>query len=161
MPRELQYDSAIRPVVHTLYAAIFDSQLQVWDGTVFVELATSPAPSACCITMTLLAGSSTLYWGDLPEGIDVTQSYTILYFDANGPTLSSEIGGQQMGMPATIDGLPLAKVFRVLLACSANKTSVNPNTQTVTFYARDGVTAVASLTYSPTVPGQITSSTIN
>ena len=94
MSRELQYDSAIRPVVHTLYAAIFNSQLQVWDGTTFVELATSPDPSACCITMTLLAGSSTLYWGDLPEGIDVTQGYTILYFDANGPTLSSEIGSK-------------------------------------------------------------------
>ncbi len=157
----MQYDSSRRTVQYNLYGVWFNVQLQVWNGTAFVELGSSPSPSACCIAMGLLPGSTTLYVNDAPAGIDLTQSYTVLYFDSEEPTLVAAVGSQQIGMPGIVDGLPLATVFKVLLACSVNKTSVNANTQTVTFYARDGATPVASLTYSPTVPGQITSSTIN
>lgn len=157
----MQYDSSQHAVAYNLYGVWFNAQLQVWNGTAFVELGTSPSPTACCIVMGLLPGSATLYVADAPVGIDLTQPYTVLYFDSEEPTLVGAVGSQQIGLPGTVDGLPLAKLFKVLLACSVNKTSVNPNTQTVTFYARDGLTPVASLTYSPTVPGQITSSTIN
>ena len=110
MSREMQYDAASRAVVNNLYGIWLDSLLRVWNGTAFVEFSTSPSAANCCILMGLLTGSSTLYVHNAPAGIDLTQSYTIIYIDAASPSFAGEVGVQEWTLDAaaalTAVGLP-------------------------------------------------------
>jgi hypothetical protein len=58
-----------------------------------------------------------------------------------------------------VDGVALSKLLQLLLASSINKT--DREGRRITMYARDGTTVVATLTFNPYNPGQITSSVIN
>ena len=93
MSREIQYDSSQRPVANNLYAAIFNAQLQVWNGSAFVELATAPTASACLVQLSEL-GAGPLYAADMPAGIvtldpSLASVYYCQFFDQSSASIAS------------------------------------------------------------------------
>jgi hypothetical protein len=93
MSREIQYDSSQRPVANNLYAAIFNAQLQVWNGSTFVELSTAPLAAACLVQLGEL-GAGPLYAADMPEGIvtldpGLAGVYYCQFFDQSSASIAS------------------------------------------------------------------------
>jgi hypothetical protein len=117
MSREMQYDSTARAVVHTLYGVWFNAQLQVFNGTGFVELSDGTATAAnCCIALSQLE-SSVFYVANAPAAIDLTQPYTISYCDSAEPTLTGEIGQQAWDpLAAAIAANPAAVIAALITA---------------------------------------------
>ena len=104
MSREMQYVAIPTAVVNNLYGVWYNSLLQVWNGSAWVEQTDGTATAAnCCIAMTQI-GSTRSYYANAPAGIltadpSLAQNYTIEYIDATVATLSptSVVGSQSLG----------------------------------------------------------------
>jgi len=96
LSRELQYDSQ-GLTGHTILGLIVNATLQAWNGSAWVELTASW--SAGLVSMTE-DGTTGVYYGDMPGGVDKTQNYTVFYFDAAvGDATISQAVGQQDYVP--------------------------------------------------------------
>ena len=88
----ISYNSTTQPVIHNLYAVVYNASLQVWNGTAFVALS-SATPSTACIPMSLVSGSTVLYQATFPAGAGYG-GFTIAFSDATSPTFSDQVGQQ-------------------------------------------------------------------
>ena len=119
---ELQYDSTTRPVVNNLYGLIYNSVLQVWDGSAFVAQSSTTA-GACCISMSLLSGSTVLYAANKPSGVG-PGSYTVYYVDAASVAFEPQVGVQYLSIAATPPAPTSTAAFGLPAVANINYTQV-------------------------------------
>ena len=99
MAKEMSFDNGVNTA--QLWGAWVNSALQFWDLTAndgaggWVD-AVSVTLANCTIEMThLVAG---LWQHDAPEGIDLTQSYTVYYYASATPAMGTQIGQQDWAL---------------------------------------------------------------
>ncbi len=95
MTREIQYNASQRPIANTLYAAVLNAALQVWNGTAFVEMSTAPLAVSCLVACAQL-GASPFYVANMPSGIvladpALANAYTYAFYDQTGAAIQSPV----------------------------------------------------------------------
>jgi hypothetical protein len=149
----------------------------MWNGSAFVgkESLDDTERAAAAISldqMTSAAPDSTDladYVGDFPAAITAAGVYLIVFWDTT-PAPANFIGLQfhevkasgdsaPLTLETEVDGLSLENILTALMGIMGGTSSYDITTRTITFYARDGITVVATLILG-TAPGNRSSSTI-
>ena len=155
MSREMQFDYG-STVTTTLFGVWVNAALQLWDCVTSAWVDEASADLAdCLIAMTRLAAGD--YYADAPAGIDLSQPYTIRYYDAATPTLGTHIGAQAWqgsGIGAQVPKLPTSGTGwtnwtfgqRLAMLCQLFFGPAAENGSQRTVYDDDGETVISQQT---------------